>query len=328
MYKKIAFFVLAGLLSLLVISCDMIQSMPVFHNAVNELNQLQTEMKRVFDIFGKAVVTVGREIDDTQLLSEFEGALRAFDDAYGSNVMEVYDQVKERVNQEVFTDLPPLTDIPMTTDGAIYLSGGVSNATSIIINFLNPKTSTGAYSHGAVLDLEKYSGNPDVSCFLTTDIDGAGYETLADWQSRPNVAVMEVTGGVDEAALDDAQAVIDEYCSKTLSSSYGFFENAVDFTSPVSKEDNEWFYCTKVVWRIYDEMGIDIDSNTDTINWKNSGLYSLVEGYYRILYWDAATANQKIDEYINEVGQTLVLAEEIYASDLLTKVYENIRIEY
>jgi hypothetical protein len=336
MYKKIGLFVFIGLLSLLMVSCDMIQSLGIFHKVEDEINTLQTELEEIFSILGDAVDTVGEGLSDAEILTNFQEALSAFDETYGSAVSDIYNQMVEEMEGYLPTDLEDM-DIPedILKDGDIFLAGGVnSKNTSIIINFVNPSSSEGAYSHGAVFDAEKYSGDSEELCFMSATTGGAGYETMSEWRVRPNVAIMRLQDALDAPTLNDAQAAIDVYCSDPESTSYGFFEDAVDVTSPVEKDDNDYFYCTKVVWRVYDEAGIDLDSDSQEINWKNSGLYFLLEAYYRVLYWDTAVANQKIDEYLygsdgtGGIRKTLVLAEEIYYSDLVETVFEEIRVSY
>jgi len=107
---------------------------------------------------------------------------------------------------------------------------------------------------------------------------------------------------------------------------YGFFKNYVNIFNVVTKADNYTWYCTKVVWRMWNDYGIDIDSNSDEIDYTNSGLYSLIKAYYTARYpFSSSKRSAAISAYIESTRKTIVLAEEIMCSPYLTKVYELIQ---
>lgn len=220
------------------------------------------------------------------------------------------------------------TNMPFATDGAVYLSGGGTSAVGKVIAWVSPKTFPGSYYHGAVLDLDKYdSSNEDAECLETAVTKGAGYQSATEWRNEVNACVLNPNFTVDQAKLDTAQSDLDYYCKDSNTNiEYGFFKNYVNIFNVVTKADNYTWYCTKVVWRMWNDYGIDIDSNSDEIDYTNSGLYSLIKAYYTARYpFSSSKRSAAISAYIESTRKTIVLAEEIMCSPYLTKVYELIQ---
>ena len=120
---------------------------------------------------------------------------------------------------------------------------------------------------------------------------------------------------------------MDYYCDmNNKNMDYGFFKNMVNIFNVVTKEDTYTWYCTKVVWWVYKQYGIDIDSNSDKIDWTSSGLYTLVKDFYAVKYFYSSSKRKNaINEYITDAKKNIVLAEEILLSPYFKKVYEKIR---
>lgn len=290
----------------------------------NELNQ---EMAKLMSFYSRALTE-----KDQGIINEFNDYLKEFDSKYGTKFGEEF-----TINKNIYyskmklsngSNYAPLTDLPIQKDGSVYLSGGNDGAVSLIITFVAPKATNGKYFHGASLDINKFDPtNLDSQCFHTAILKGAGYESPNEWMRKPNVIVLNPAITLNQTSLNNAQNALDYYCSPSNKNmKYGFFKDYANIFSIVTKEDNYYWYCTKVVWRIYNLMGIDIDSNSNYIDWTTSGLYSMVKSYYYTVYfYNTSKAKQKLDEYINNAKKTIVLAEEIYFSPYFTKVYEKIR---
>jgi hypothetical protein len=285
--------------------------------------QLNKNVATMMDYYAKALTS-----KDPSVVSDFKSFLSAFDAKYGSDCAGDFEKSSTPVSRiSTSSDYPPLADLPIAHDGDVYLSGGVSDAVSAVITWVAPNVTRGNYVHGAVIDTNKFDPtNLDCACFQTAVASGAAYETPNEWMRKPNVAVMTPAFSVNNSSLQSSQAAVDAYCSGSIPTSYGFFKNMVDITSQVTKSDNSYWYCTKTVWRVYNGMGVDIDSNSPLIDWTTSGLYSVVKAYYKTIYfWSPSLANKKLNEYIANTRSNLVLAEEIYYSPLLNKIYETIR---
>lgn len=256
-------------------------------------------------------------------------AIAKFDEKYGTDIAsEVYGLQLSRASSKGSGKYPALTDMPFNTDGAMYLCGGTSDLIGTVIDWVSPKTFPGSYYHGAVLDLDKYDpNNEDAYCLETAISKGAGYETASDWRKKVNVNVMNPTFSVNKTKLNAAQKAVDKYCDmNNKNMKYGFFKNTVNIFNLVTKEDTYWWYCTKVCWKIYDEYGIDIDSNSNKIDYTTSGLYTLVKNFYGVKYfYSSSKKNAAINEYIHNAKYTIVLAEEILCSPYFKTVYERIR---
>lgn len=342
MTKKIGILIGICAFIMVFVSCDMIQSLGIFHPPSDEeIENVTQEISGFFSFLGTAI---NETLQPEELVTQFRDTLDAFDEEYGSDIKEAFIEFTATYEQNFPTNLPDHeTPVPFDTDGAIYLSGGVSKEANIIINFLNPNSSEGGYAHGAVFDLDKYE-NDESLCFPTADEYGAGYDTPGDWKDEVNVAILIPKEQVlDQTAVNTAQTALEVYCDAAEGTDareqqhYGFFKSTADIFEFVEKDmttDDSYWYCTKVVWNIYNKIGIemgidmDIDSNSDTIDWTQSGLYSIIKAYYYSRYWDTTVANQKIDEYMQKAKTSLVLAEEIYKSPLLEKIYESIRVSY
>jgi len=291
-------------------------------------NQLNEEMAKLMTFYSKALT----EKDDS-LVDEFNDYLKEFDAKYGTNFSEEFTIKKNlyysKMNSSIGgSNYAPLTDLPINKDGAVYLSGGNDGAVSIIISFVAPKATPGKYFHGASLDMDKFDPtNLDSQCFHTAVLKGAGYESPNEWMRKPNVSVLNPALSLNKTSLDNAQKSLDYYCSPSNKNmKYGFFKDYANIFSIVTKEDNYYWYCTKVVWRIYNLLGIDIDSNSNNVDWTTSGLYSMVKAYYNTIYfYNSNKAKEKLNQYINNAKKTIVLAEEIYFSPYFTKIYEKIR---
>lgn len=257
-------------------------------------------------------------------------ALLAFDQKYGTNMADdsSLPLASRASSGKSSSDYEPMKDMPFNVDGAIYLSGGTSDVVGTVIDWVSPKNFPGNYYHGAVLDLDKYDPNDEeVYCLETAVTKGAGYETAGNWRTKVNARVMNPNFAVNKTKLDAAQKALDKYCDMDNKDvKYGFFKNNVDIFNPVTKSDTKTWYCTKVVWAVYDKYGIDIDTNSNAIDYTTSGLYSIVKNYYGVKYfYSSSKKNKAINDYINNAKNTLVLAEEIYLSPYFTKVFERIR---
>ena len=223
---------------------------------------------------------------------------------------------------------PAMTTMPFNKDGAVYISGGTDDLVGTVIDWVSPKTLPGSYYHGAVLNLDKYDPlNENVYCLETAISKGAGYETAKDWRNKVNACVLNPKYSMTKSKLDSAQAYMDYYCDmNNKHMEYGFFKNTVNIFNVVTKADTYTWYCTKVVWWVYNLYGWDIDSNSNLIDWTTSGLYTLVKDYYAVRYFYSSSKRKKaINEYLATAKSNIVLAEEIVLSPYFTKVYENIR---
>jgi hypothetical protein len=257
--------------------------------------------------------------------------LGAFDAKYGSDLaseFQAYIAEKQTRLTEPITSFPALADLPLSRDGDVYLAGGTNSLAGYLIDWVAPNVTAGSYNHGAIFDLDRFDPtNLDALCFQTAVEKGAGYETAMQWLTKENVAVMSPVTALNQSALNVAQNAMHYYCNpNNTNMQYGFFKNYVDFFSIVTKQDNYYWYCTKVPWRIYNSLGMDIDSNSSLIDWTKSGLYPIVKAYYRIIYfYSRRKANSALASYINKAKTTVVLAEEIYFSPYLKCMYEVIR---
>lgn len=223
---------------------------------------------------------------------------------------------------------PAMTNMPFNKDGAVYISGGTDDMVGTVIDWVSPKTLPGSYYHGAVLDLDKYDPNNEgVYCLETAITKGAGYETADDWRNKVNACVLNPAYSLNKSKLDSAQSYMDYYCDmNNKNMEYGFFKNTVNIFNVVTKADTYTWYCTKVVWWVYDKYGWNIDSNSSRIDWTTSGLYTIVKDYYAVRYfYSSKKKNQAIADYIATAKENIVLAEEIVLSPYFNKVYENIR---
>lgn len=259
--------------------------------------------------------------------------LSAFDKKYGTHMLEESGKVSVARSgssgKSGSGKYPALNDLMFNVDGAIYLSGGADDLGGTIIDWVSPKTFRGGYYHGAVLDTDKYDpNNENTYCLETAIMRGAGYETADMWRrQKVNVCVLNPNFTVNKSRLDAAQKAVDKYCNMNQDNTeYGFFKNTVNIFNIVTKDDMYTWYCTKVVWHVWNNYGIDIDTNSPLIDYKSSGLYTLVSDYYGVRYfYNSSKKNAAIDEYIETAKKNIVLAEEIYLSPDFKKVYEKIR---
>jgi len=254
--------------------------------------------------------------------------MAAFDAKYGTSLSADF---AEQLAQSRFggdSNYPPLTTMPFAVDGAVYLSGGSDDLAGSVIGWVAPKSLPGGFYHGAILDQAKFDpNNLDAPALQSAIAKGAGYESANDWMAKVNAAVLNPNFAVNAARLNQAQATVDYYCALPAGQqAYGFFKNYVNIFNVVTKQDRYWWYCTKVVWEVYQHYGLDIDSNDHRVDFSSSGLYSLVSAYYKTLYfWSPSRARAAIDSYIAEARGKIVLAEEILLSPHFTKVFEAIR---
>jgi hypothetical protein len=289
---------------------------------------LNAELAKVMECYKDALVN-----NDSGAVKKLLGVLEDFDATYGTELAADFqlfideNQASTRLTEPI-TNYPPLTNLPIYRDGDVYLSGGANSLAGYLVDWVSPNVTAANYNHGAVLDLNKFDPtNLDSSCFQTAIEKGAGYETPMQWMTKQNVGVMKSVTPLNSSALNSSQGVLDYYCNpNNTNMKYGFFENTVNFFSLVSKSDNYYWYCTKVIWRVYNALGIDVDSNTSLIDWTSSGLYSIVKAYYNVIYfWSRSRATRALNAYIDNARSTIVLAEEIYYSPQLSLYYQVIR---
>ena len=261
-------------------------------------------------------------------------ALEAFDAKYGTDMAETGARfaaaraARSGSSSSSSSSYPAMPNMPFNKDGAVYVSGGTDDLVGTIVDWVSPKTFPGSYYHAAVLDLDKYDpNNENVYCLETAISKGAGYESAYNWRTKVNAAVLNPKYSLTKSKLDSAQAYMDYYCDMdNTNMEYGFFKNTVNIFNVVTKADTYTWYCTKVVWWVYNKYGWDIDSNSNQIDWKTSGLYTLVRDYYYVRYFYSSSKRKKaINEYMESAKKNIVLAEEIMLSPYFTKVFENIR---
>lgn len=259
-------------------------------------------------------------------------ALMAIDTKYGTNLAEELGSFSAAragsSSKGGSSKYPALTDMPFKVDGAVYLSGGTSDLVGTVIDWVSPKTFPGSYYHGAVLDYDKYDpNNENVYCLETAISKGSGYETAYDWRHKVNACVLNPKTALNKTKLDAAQKFMDYYCDMNNKNvEYGFFKHKVDIFDIVTKSDMYTWYCTKVVWWVYNKYGIDIDSNSTRVDFTTSGLYTLVKDFYAVRYfYSSSKRNAAINDYLATARSDIVLAEEIMCSPYFNKVYEKIR---
>lgn len=262
-------------------------------------------------------------------------ALAKFDAKYGTDMLQAGDEFAAAraaragsSGKSGSSNYPAMTDMPFNKDGAVYISGGTDDLVGSVIDWVSPKTLPGSYYHGAVLDLDKYDpNNENVYCLETAITKGAGYETATDWRNKVNACVLNPKYSMNKSQLDYAQNYMDTYCNmNNKNMEYGFFKNTVNIFNVVTKADTYTWYCTKVVWWVYDKYGWDIDSNSNLIDWTTSGLYTLVKDYYAVRFFYSSKKKQEaINDYIATAKTNIVLAEEILLSPYFNKAYEKIR---
>ena len=259
-------------------------------------------------------------------------ALEAFDAKYGTDMAVTGARFAAArsgsSSSSGSSSYPALADMPFNKDGAVYVSGGTDDLVGTVVDWVSPKTLPGSYYHAAVLDLDKYDpNNENVYCLETAISKGAGYETAYQWRTKVNAAVLNPKYSLNKSKLDSAQAYMDYYCDmNNTNMEYGFFKNTVNIFNVVTKADTYTWYCTKVVWWVYNKYGWDIDSNSSLIDWTTSGLYTIVKDYYAVRYFYSSSKKKKaINDYMATAKANIVLAEEIMLSPYFNKIYERIR---
>ena len=327
MVRTSLFFIgLCFVLFLFLTGCSDVNQLPQPADEQTVKAELNSELARIMACYQKALLT-----DNPAAVDDLIKVLNSFDKKYNSSLAEKFKgflaQNQSRLTEPI-VDFPPLTNLPIKTDGDVYLSGGANSLAGFLIDWVSPNVTAGNYNHGAVLDLDKFDPTDlEAPCFQTALEKGAAYETPQHWMTKQNVAVLSSVTALNKTALDAAQKTMDYYCDPgNTNMQYGFFKDYINFFDMVEKNDNYYWYCTKTVWRVYNSMGIDIDSNTALIDWTTSGLYDVVKTFYNVIYfWSKKRATQALQDFINNARNTIVLSEEIYYSPHLKLYYEVIR---
>ncbi|HOF01436.1 MAG TPA: hypothetical protein PK385_04915 [Spirochaetota bacterium] len=317
--KKVLLFIA---LTLALISC---RTNVFDENETAEEETLNAEVSKMFELYSRAF-----QEGDEKVEEEFENLLQEYDGKYNSDLYENFIMEKNAAIDRLSGEgsYSPISSLPFNKDGAVYLSGGYDGILSAIITYVSPKSTRGKYYHAATLDLDKFDPtNLDSPCLHSAVVKGAGFETPNQWMRKPNVAVLYSRSYIDKNKLDLSQKKMDYYCdARNTNMRYGFFNNFANIFSATTKEDNYWWYCTKVVWRIYNELGINLDTNSSVIDWSSSGLYNFVKSYYKTIYfYDQDIAAAKLESYISNIKKTLIVADELYYSPFLYKGFEIIR---
>jgi hypothetical protein len=323
---KMGFLIISCILFLLLAGCSDLNNPDPVVDEQAVTSDLNAELARVMECYQEALLN-----NDPAAVDKLIGILEDFDARYNSQLaseFKAYLQEKQARLTEPINDFPPLYDLPIENDGDVYLAGGANSLAGYLVDWVAPNVTAANYNHGAILDLNKFDPtNLDASCFQTAVEKGAGYETPWEWMKKQNVGVMSPVSSLNPSALNSAQAAMDYYCNpNNTNMAYGFFEDTINIFNLVTKSDNYYWYCTKVVWRVYNDLGINIDSDSPLIDWTTSGLYSIVKAYYNIIYfWSSSKAKKALNSFINKARKTIVLSEEIYFSPTMSLHYEVIR---
>jgi hypothetical protein len=325
---KMKLYIAGCVLILLLAGCSFLDDTnPVVNeNSVN--NDLNAELALIMECYQQALLK-----NDPAVVTRFVETLKDFDARYQSRLAPEFQAfLQEKMDESRLTepikDFPPLYNLPINRDGDVYISGGANSLAGYLVDWVAPNVTPAHYNHGAVLDLDKFDPtNLDAHCFQTAIEKGAGYETPWEWMKKQNVGVLSPVSSLNSSALNAAQAAMDYYCDPSNTNmAYGFFKNTINIFNLVTKSDNYYWYCTKVIWRVYNDLGIDVDSNSSLIDWTTSGLYSIVKSYYNVIYfWSRSRAKKALNDFMDKARKTIVLSEEIYFSPTLSLRYEVLR---
>ncbi|MBN2442345.1 MAG: hypothetical protein JXJ04_13405 [Spirochaetales bacterium] len=130
-------------------------------------------------------------------------------------------------------------------DGDIFLCTG-GNSSAIILGVFIP----GHWSHAGMMDRAAPSGSsPILSASNETSHGfGVGYETITKWTAKSSVIAMRVNGYTSAKGRGAIN-----YGKTFLGRDFSFF---------TTRDSNDYWYCSKLVWRAWKSQGKDLEYNT------------------------------------------------------------------
>jgi len=320
LYYSLLVFIMSGVLT----GCSFIDSIMgksssnTNTNNLLDLSEINKGLSNIVTFYSNAMADLNKKnpVNYSNNINNFKLALKALDSVYKSKLESNFTAYVSKI-----TEYPLNTALPLNVDHAIYLQGGYSDFGSAIFSWLSPSVSSGKYFHSAIFDLSLWqSGNSN--CFITATADGVGYQSVEDWQRFANVTVMVPKQTVNFSNYN----TIKKYLTSDLKDErYSIFTIEDYKLLPVKKSDETNWYCNKVPWRFYNDAGVDLDNNTNIVDFKTSGIYQVMEAYINYKFSNANTRTSELNSYLSNMRYNLILAEEFYYNDKLTNVYEIIR---
>lgn len=160
-----------------------------------------------------------------------------------------------------YLPLPSPTDF-MYKNGDVLVCKGSSSVTANLMDLV-----LGAgYAHAGILNWFRLMAGEE-ECILSADVDylteGEGealnYESYLDWAvSNDIVTLLRSKSEVADigAAINGVAAIADTH--DTIYAFLGYPGAVVGAFQPIPPLDDDYWYCSKVPWRVYSETGNDI----------------------------------------------------------------------
>jgi hypothetical protein len=171
-------------------------------------------------------------------------------------------------------EAPPAFDDDVYEDGDILLFSGTGTINGILFNLIL----INAYGHAGIVDREVVDTTTEYStgtpCILSACLpEGVRYQTYDElYLANETWALVRV--GEGDLAQDWGQQFSGQF--KVDTTAYSFLH--LNFT-PVTKDDPYWWYCSKVPYRVWQDMVVDEtgDPVVGGVNVEAADFYQLSE---------------------------------------------------
>jgi len=137
-------------------------------------------------------------------------------------------------------------------NGDVLLSRSSGTWTSNLMSLVLNK----GYGHGGILYQNLASEtDPNAGCVLSADLEGLNFQSYLEWQAADSIAVMRDNTSLGLADRDLTGVLYE------MPFPYTCYSFLLPEFMPVTREDDYFWYCSKVPYRVYRDLGEDIENS-------------------------------------------------------------------
>jgi hypothetical protein len=207
-----------------------------------------------------------------------------------------------------------------------------------LVSALMRQTLVRGYGHAGIINTVLADAGAD-NCVLSSDADyilGGGealnYESLLDWAGNDIVTVMRPVSAVPTIAAN-IMDIANNRDGHTVYAFLGYLGTPYGSFQPIPRMDNDYWYCSKVPWRVYNDAGVNVEDSAfydescqgaqrwtpfrESLLYQTYLVYLFITNPFKSGSWRQA----KADAQVRYVLQELITPDELRASGALNRAF-------